>query len=191
MSFSEEFSTVELLRASCAETRAVDAFALSLIKAERQTRKLVTHLVFQYPCFAQGDIAALKDKLGKNRGVYFEEMIKGFDAIYPISIEAFIGNKYESLQQRISEAIEYRNKIFHGQLTNKNLSRVELFSYVDDIIEWSQLLAEAAENEIGYNGFSRNSFQKSKQSSLHSKFKVSINSIEDYESFIQKNMQRT
>jgi hypothetical protein len=30
---------------SAAETRAVDAFAMSLIKAERQVRKLFTHLV--------------------------------------------------------------------------------------------------------------------------------------------------
>lgn len=45
-SATEEFSTVDLLLGSGAETRAVDAFALALIKAERQARKLVTHLVY-------------------------------------------------------------------------------------------------------------------------------------------------
>jgi hypothetical protein len=51
MSFQGEFQTVELIERSDAETRGVDAFALSLLKAERQLRRLFTYLVFQYPCF--------------------------------------------------------------------------------------------------------------------------------------------
>ena len=54
--YNDEFQTVDLIVNSTARSRAVDAFALSLIKAERQIRKLVTHLVYQFPCFGPGDI---------------------------------------------------------------------------------------------------------------------------------------
>ena len=51
-SCAAEFRTVDLIVASSAETRGVDAFALSVIEAERQIRRLVTHLVYQFPSFA-------------------------------------------------------------------------------------------------------------------------------------------
>jgi len=189
MSFSEEFLTVDLLKASCAETRGVDSFALSLIKAERQIRKLLTHLVFQYPCFTtQDDIAALKHTLAKKR-VYFKGMIKGFDVIHPKMVDKLIGVKYKLLREKIDEAIQLRNKIFHGQLTGEHLSRNDFFCYVDSIAEWCRLLAEGAENEIGYDGFARNSFQKSKCGIIHENFKMQIKSIGEYEDFIKKHMK--
>ncbi len=191
MSFCNEFSTIDVLKASCAETRGVDAFSLSLIKAERQIRKLVTHLVFQYPCFTRRDISSLRDQLATNNKVYFKGMIRGFDVIYPKTVKELIGDNYQYLQDEINDAAQYRNKIFHGQLTNKRLSRNDLFSYVNKISEWCCLLAEGAEKEIGYDGFARNSFQKSKYDEINKKFKVEIKSIKDYEIFIRKNMQRT
>ena len=66
MSFEHEFRTVDLIVGSTCETRGVDAFTLSLIKAERQMRKLVTYLVYQFPCFSESDIPGLRDALGKN-----------------------------------------------------------------------------------------------------------------------------
>ena len=56
----DEFSTIDTLLASEAQTRGVDAFALALIKAERQMRKLFTYLVFQSPAFSAHDIKALQ-----------------------------------------------------------------------------------------------------------------------------------
>jgi hypothetical protein len=53
MSTEEEFATVSLILGSQAETRGVDAFALSLIKAERQIRKLVTHLCISFRVWAR------------------------------------------------------------------------------------------------------------------------------------------
>lgn len=47
MNTNHEFDTVGLIVNSTSETRGVDAFALATIKAERQLRKLFTHLVFQ------------------------------------------------------------------------------------------------------------------------------------------------
>lgn len=190
MNFSEEFRTVELITASSAETRGVDAFALSLIKAERQIRKLVTHLIFQFPCFTSNEVSVLKEKLAENRRVYFEGMIKGFDALYPESVESIVGGKYEILRPKLLEAIQHRNKLFHGQLTNKKLSREDLISYVANIKEWCQLLAAGAQREIGYDGFGRNSFQKSSKSDIQDKLKVKLNSVRDYELFIVQNMQR-
>lgn len=72
MNVAEEFTTVDLILGSDAETRGVDAFALSLIKAERQARRLFTHLVFQYPAFSSSDVPALRAVLARNRGVYFD-----------------------------------------------------------------------------------------------------------------------
>ena len=190
MSYQEEFYTVELIRNSNAETRGVDAFALALIKAERQMRKLVTHLVFQFPCFSESDIPELRGALAGNQRVYFDGLNKGFDSICSKSIKVLVGDNHDKLKALIKEAIEHRNKIFHGQLTGKYLSRDELLAYVDGIGEWCKSLSESAEREIGYNGFARNSFQKSSRHELSKSFKIIFNSIQDYETFITEKMQR-
>ena len=127
MSYQEEFHTVELIRNSNAETRGVDAFALALIKAERQVRKLMTHLVFQFPCFSKSDTPELREVLANNRNIYFDGFIQGFDSICSKSIKELVGEKHDELKNLICESIEHRNKIFHGQLTNNNLSRDKLF----------------------------------------------------------------
>lgn len=44
---NHEFDTIDLLLSSDAPTRAVDAFALAVIKIERQFRKIFTNLVYQ------------------------------------------------------------------------------------------------------------------------------------------------
>lgn len=190
MNYQEEFATVNLIRNSDAETRGVDAFTLALIKAERQMRKLVTHLIFQFPCFSESDITALKMALANNRGIYFEGLNKGFDSIYPKAISEMIGSDHDRLIALINESIGYRNKIFHGQLTGRSLSREDLFAYVDGIEEWCKRLSEAAEREIGYNGFARNSFQKSSRREISKTFKLTFNSIQDYKAFIAGKMQR-
>ncbi|MEO8452728.1 MAG: hypothetical protein ABI647_23245 [Gemmatimonadota bacterium] len=158
---TEEFSTVDLLLGSGAETRAVDAFALALIKAERQARKLVTHLVYQFPTFGPAAVTALRNTLAGNRNVYFVGFLAGFDALYPQPIHALVGNQHNRLRARLDEAIDHRNKIFHGQLTTRSLNRQDLTELASDIKSWCTLLAEGSNNELGYDGFGRNSFQKS------------------------------
>ena len=86
MNSAREFATVDLIVSSDAETRGVDAFALALIKAERQIRRLVTHLVYQFPCFTKKHIKSLRNELGKNRRVYFEGFERGFNVLYPQSV---------------------------------------------------------------------------------------------------------
>ncbi len=84
--YAQEFETVEIVINSTARTCGVDAFALSLIKAERQIRKLVTHLIYQFPCFGPGDILSLRQTLVNNRHVYFDGFVDGFNVLYPRSI---------------------------------------------------------------------------------------------------------
>lgn len=190
MSYTQEFETVDLVLSSNAETKGVDAFALSLIKCERQVRRLLTHVVFQYPCFGCAEIPALRSSLSTNRRVYFDGFIRGFDALYTKSIQDLIGPSYKQLRTRLEEAIDHRNKIFHGQLTSKSLTRDDLLGYVADIRSWCKALADATLAEIGYDGFARDSFRKSTDTRLTERCKVQFTAVADYEQFIQQHMQR-
>ena len=189
-SIESEFETVSLLLSSGAETRAVDAFALALIKAERQIRRIFTHLVYQYPSFGPGDVSDLRRALANSRRVYFEGFIAGFNQIYPRSVEALIGSDYQCLHDHVAEAIEHRNKIFHGQLTTKQLSRKDLEEIISHIQSWCARLASGALAELAYDGFVRNSFQKSSIAGLSFRYGVQLGSVADYEDFIRSHMER-
>lgn len=190
MSYESEFATVDLIIGSDAETRGVDAFALALIKAERQARRLFTHLVYQFPCFGVADICALRAALWGNRQVYFDGFERGFDALSPRGMREFLGDRYDVLRARIDEAIDHRNKLFHGQLTSAWLSRDDLLQYVTDIRTWCSALAIGSRTELGYDGFERDSFRKSSIDNLSARLKLQFLHIGDYEDFISAHMQR-
>jgi hypothetical protein len=190
VSYKEEFAVIDAILASTAETRGVDAFALALIKCERQARRLLTHSVFQYPCFSCAEVSALREALSSNKDVYFDGLIRGFDAIHPRSIEALIGQSYGQLRGRLNEAIDHRNKIFHGQLTSKWLTRDDLIGFVNDIRSWSESLGDATLAELGYDGFARNSFHKSDKTKIWERYRIQLTSVADYERFIREHMQR-
>ena len=185
-----EFATVDAVLATKANTCGVDAFALSVIKAERQIRKLFTHLVFQMPAFGPSDVQALRKALAENRDVYFEGFIAGWDALYPRPMSGLVGQEYQRLLARLRQATGHRNKIFHGQLTTSNLSSGDLLSFVGDIRSWCSGLADGATAEIGYDGFGRNSFHKSAVAGLSVRHKSQFASIADYEAFIHAHMER-
>jgi hypothetical protein len=161
-----------------------------LIKAERQIRKLFTHLIYQFPCFGASNIRTLRETLAANRRVYFAGFVQGFDALYPRTVGDLIGLRYQQLLERITQAIDYRNKIFHGQLTTKQLTRNALLAYVRDIREWCSLLAVSAKLECDYDGFARNSFQKSQLPEVWKRFRVQIATWEAYAAFIRQHMER-
>ena len=190
MSYAAEFATVDLLLESSHETRGVDAFALSFIKAERQMRRLLTYLVYQFPCFLQGDAERLRDALGRSTDVYFPELERGFDELYPKKVRDLVGSDYAKLRRRLCDAERHRNKIFHGQLTAEYLSRQELIGYVCDIRSWCKALACGCMAEFHYDGFGRNSFQKSQILNLCSRFKIQMVGLPDYEDFIRKHLER-
>jgi hypothetical protein len=143
MNHMSEFTTVDAVLATHAETRGVDAFALSVIKAERQIRKLFTHLVFQAPSFGPADVQALRKALADNRDVYFEGFIAGWDALYSRPVSDLVGPEYQRLLARLKGATRHRN-IFHGQLTNSSLSSGDLLGFVADIRGWCSTLGENA-----------------------------------------------
>ena len=190
MSFQDEFQTVELIERSDAETRGVDAFALSLLKAERQLRRLFTYLVFQYPCFTHVDVISLRNALTDNRRIYSDGFIAGIDAIYPRSVQDLIGSEFSMLRQSFSEATTARNKLFHGQLTARFLSRDDLLAYVRDIRRWCELLAASANNELGYDGFARDSYRKALRPDLHQRFRFQLHSLDDFRTFLSQTLAR-
>ena len=190
MSYDTKCKTVDLVMRSSAKTRGVDAFALALIKAERQIRKLFTHLIYQFPCFGSSNVRTLRGTLAANRRVYFAGFVNGFDALYPRTVGDLIGPRYQQLLERITQAIDYRNKILHGQLTTKNLTRNALLAYVQDIREWCRTLAVSAKLEFDYDGFARNSFQKSQLPEVWKRFRVQIATLEAYADFIRQHMER-
>ncbi|WP_315134600.1 hypothetical protein [Achromobacter marplatensis] len=61
MSIENEFLTVDLVADAGTATSRVDAFALSIIKAERQIRRLFTHIVFQCPAFGSAEVSDLRN----------------------------------------------------------------------------------------------------------------------------------
>ncbi len=184
MSFVREFATVQLLIQSSTETRAVDAFALCTIKMERQVRRLFTFSIYQFPCFTSVSIPALKTALAKEKGIYFESFIKGFDALQPTSIAALVGPENTRLSPVLDVVRQLRNKIFHGQLTGQDLSRGDLLCYVTDIQEWCRLLGEGAQLRFKYAGFD-DSFQKADDANLSAGFRASVSSVADYASFLK------
>lgn len=61
--------TVDLAANAGVATSGVDAFALSVIEAERQIRRFFTHIVFQCPAFTPEDVPALRMALWEHTRV--------------------------------------------------------------------------------------------------------------------------
>ena len=188
MSYTKEFEIVDLILQSGGRTLGVDAFALSLIKCERQARRLVTHLVFQNRAFGKSDKQPLRSTLAANVDVYFEGVLRGFDALSPVSLRTLVGTEYDRLSARIKEAGRHRNKVFHGQITADGLNRAQLEAYVSDIRLWCSTLADGATREFHYDGFSNS--LRSDIPELTSRLRMKIASIEEYQTFIKQHMAK-
>lgn len=188
--FIEEFKSVDAVIQSEVRTAGVDAFALSLLKVERQARRLVTYLIFQYPCFGSSDVPALRAALAANRNVYFDGFLRGFDALYSLRLEQLIGAEFAHLKARLGEAARHRNKLFHGQLTEESLNRQDLLAFVEDMRRWSGLLSNVGQREFGYSGFGGSSFRKAPDPSLSQRFIRDIRGLAEYVDFIEDTLQR-
>lgn len=188
--FKQEFLTVDRVLNSGAETAGVDAFALSLIKSERQVRKLFTYLVYQSSAFDRKDVRRLRGTLAASTEVYFEGIVKGLNALSPVTVEQLVGSEYARLWPRFKEFAQDRNKIFHGQITAKGRNRTQLLKNVADIKIWCESLGAGAERELGCDGFVRNSFRKSSIPDLEKRLRVRIGSVREYAEFIRRNMER-
>jgi hypothetical protein len=110
------------------------------------------------------------------------------NVLYPRTIRDLVGPDYDRLHKCIVDITRDRNKIFHGQLTAKGLTRADLLGYVTEIRSWCEAVANGAKAEFQFDGFGRNSFQKSRVPDLSKRFKIQIASIAEYEHFVLKNM---
>jgi len=189
MSYENEFGVIDLIINSNFETRGVDAFSLAVIKSERQVRRLFTFLVFQNPIYNEKDSMSLRKALSNNTEVYFKGFIDGINLMLTHSIEELYGVNYQKDFKKISEIVGIRNKIFHGQVTQFFLSREGLISKTEEIKNWCNNLSNIMVNEIGYDGFERNSFHKSKLIIDLKNFE-NFDTIEKYKTFIETNMTK-
>ncbi|GAB1487976.1 hypothetical protein MASR2M8_04190 [Opitutaceae bacterium] len=187
---AEEFASVDLLVNSSLETRGIDAFALAVIKHERQLRRLVTYTVFQFPCFTQADATALRDQLAKSTKVYDKELMEGIEALWPQTLADVVGPRFAPLRTMLDEARKVRGKVFHGQITEQGLDRDDLFELVARIREWCGLIAVGAQALVGYDGFGRNSYRKGPDVTLHRRLKRQFNSVADFQAFLVDTLER-
>lgn len=183
MSIENEFLTVDLVANAGAATSGVDAFALSIIKAERQIRRLFTHIVFQCPAFSSAEVPDLRNAVWERSRCYFEGFVRGIDGLLPIPLDQLIGATYQQLRLGIDNAIVVRNKLFHGQLTDQSLCRVSLLEQVGNVRGWCPAVADAGIQAVGYDGFQRNSFRKGRPEVART-FKRTIPNVAAYESFL-------
>lgn len=189
MSFANEFAVVDLIMKSHLPTSGVDAFALSIIKMERQMRKLFTYLVYQAQAFGPEHAEELKQVLGASRKAYFVGFERGINDLSRISIEEMVGQQYAELRPILSDALDVRNKVFHGQVTMRCLQREQLGELTDCIWRWCRLLAEGASKELGYDGFERNSFRKGPDG-LAETFKLQVDTAEKYRAFVRRYVEQ-
>ncbi|WP_175239318.1 MULTISPECIES: hypothetical protein [Burkholderia cepacia complex] len=189
MSFASEFEVVDLVAKSQLATSGVDAFSLSIVKMERQMRKLFTYLVYQARAFSPENVEELRQALGASRKAYFEGFERGINELSAVSIEKMVGQQYDGLRPILVDALDVRNKVFHGQLTMRCLQRDQLEELTNFIKRWCNLLADGANRAIGYDGFGRNSFRKGPDG-LAETFKIQIDTVEKYRAFIRDHVER-
>lgn len=125
-----------------------------------------TFLIYQSEAFAPQDVEPLKAILGASGRTYFEGFERGINTLYRTSVEEMVGAEHDDLRPVLDDAIDVRNKVFHGQLTARCLQQEDLGALSGAIRRWCFRLARGAEAEIGYDGFGRNSFRKGRPPSL-------------------------
>lgn len=160
---SLEFSTVDLLLKSDAETRAVDAFTISWVKLEKQLRRLTSNLIFQHSTFEDGvseHKTVVREAILKKTTANHDKFIGAIYRLSNCSVKDLMDDQYKVLKRDTNTAYQYRKKILHGQQTGHSLTRADLEKCISSMRTWCELLADRADEHIGYDGFSRNSLRK-------------------------------
>jgi hypothetical protein len=189
MTFEAEFAVVDVITQSALPTHSVDAFALSVIKMERQMRKLFTFLIYQSEAFGPQDVEPLKAVLGASSRTYFEGFERGISTLYRTSVEQMVGAEHDDLRPVLDDVMDVRNKVFHGQLTARCLQQEDLGALSGAIRKWCFRLARGAEAEIGYDGFGRGSFRKGAPA-IAIGFVTEVRTPEQYKAFIRLHVER-
>lgn len=191
-SCEEDFQPVDEIIKSGHVTKGVDAFSLSLLRSERQMRRLFTYVVFQSTAFERKDVKALRDALGAQVRIYFRHFEAGIGELSGTGVAALIGTQHQRLRNQLSDAMDARNKIFHGQLTSNRNDTTMLLEYVSNIREWCRQLANGAQNTFGYDGFQRpSSFKKAPPGiQLSGRVTQLIANVPAYEAYLVRLSQR-
>ena len=189
--FDDEFATIKILVDSKTKTGRTDAFIVAFTKVEKQARRIFTYTIYQFPTFSLSDYKNILNTISSTGFLYFGNFVKGFDAIYPKSFEAIVGNAlYDSfLKTEFPRLQRLRNKILHGQPTGQNLSASDLINEIEVIRKWCLDVAESMLSEIGFDGLEWNSFRKFHERDLASTYKVSISDVNGINAFIDSSMR--
>jgi hypothetical protein len=139
----------------CSDTRWVDAFALALIKLERQQRKLTMRLVYSHPAFNDGnDFKEIDAALLEDTGIYRAELASMFDQLSMKSLEQLLGDCHYSQGLRwIKKAETLRGKVFHGQRLGSH-DKDKLSTLTSALRQWIIDLGSACHQYLGYSGCS-------------------------------------
>jgi hypothetical protein len=180
----QEFAVVIDLLTSASRSKGVDAFALSLLKAERHARRIFTFLIFQSSCFEKEHIPELRAALVNHEYFAFTSALAGIDLISPYPLIELCGDQHAALLSLLPTIKKRRNKIFHGQLTHESLSMEELESMAFTLRDWSVSLAENGASKLGYDGFASRSFVKHTNTEFSRSLKRQLTSVADYSAFI-------
>lgn len=179
--FQAEFAIVDDLLGSDRRTRCVDAFALAVLKTERQARRLFTYLAYQSPCFRQEHIEPLRHKLALHKTFGFAGALAGIDILSPCATDELVGIRYPFLLTELARIKAVRNKLFHGQVTAHGHSREHLQEMIGYLREWCSRVSESAQQKLGYDGFSfSSSYTKHDNRQFHSTLKRSLENLDDY-----------
>jgi hypothetical protein len=154
-----EFATVEALWALPAETRNVDALILTWVKYEKQTRRLFSFLVLQNPDFDDAARQAVTAAIVGNDRLYPHHFLWGIEVLAGRTVHDLMGALHAELSSHVHRIQNYRNKIFHGQLTGQSLNGVQLKADTERLIAWIEALAVAGTRTFGYDGLERNTKQ--------------------------------
>jgi hypothetical protein len=168
-SIEQEFETVELILQSSARTKNVDAFCLTWIKFERQLRKLTANILYQSTAFPESDEnskQALRAALLAKNNIKHDHFIGGIRRLTGQTMKEIIGERHRELRMAVNQAYDFRNKIMHGQQTGQNLDKEQLSSAHTKVREWCTILAQEGTRRFGYDGFARNSLQKTRREDL-------------------------
>lgn len=185
-SFFDEFKTVEILLDSSCVTGRADAFVIAWVKSERQVRRIFSYLIYQFPVFERKDVEPIIQTITSRNNLNFDDFINGFNKLYPKTYKDIVGASYDILKTDHAKIKKFRNKLFHGQPTGQNLSEKQLRNEIMKIQNWCFEVAEKMNGQIGYDGFTRNSFRKSTKEDFSSIYKVQIKSLDEFKGFLAK-----
>lgn len=150
----EEFETVSLLLGSSYKSRGVDGFCLAWVKLERQLRKLAANLVYQASTVRHSDQVRLRKALYDNVSLSHSTFMGAIGHLSGMSVKDLMGERYRPLKKAVDASYSIRQKIFHGQQTEKRLGREALVDHINDVREWCCVLSDASMHHFGYDGFS-------------------------------------